>query len=116
MATTFLMFLNAEQPKDSTPQYLEGLSTLVLVDAVVNTGKMIVDYVRRMKRLSPKFRMVIVAGRVQQGAIRERESLAKPLSRYNGLSLAALRVSENIFTDTKGADTGNRLFNTTHLD
>jgi orotate phosphoribosyltransferase len=108
--------LHAKQPEDVIHSYLEGLSTVVLVDAVINTGKSIVEVVHHMERSHPKLRIAIVAGTVQQGAIGDQGTLTTTLSRYEGLSLAVLRVSENGFAGTKGTDTGNRLFNTTHLE
>ena len=110
------MLLHANESEDVTPQYLEGLSAVVLVDAVINTGKSMVEFVHHIKHLCPKLRIAIVAGTVQQKAIGDHGTLTKPLSGYTGLSLAALRVSENSFAGTRGTDTGNRLFNTTHLE
>lgn len=42
-------------------------------------------------------------------------SLAQALDRDANLSLVALRLSGNKFTGRRTTDTGNRLFNTTHL-
>jgi hypothetical protein len=61
-----------------------------------------------------KFRIVVVVGVVQADAVAESHSLAKVMRCY-GVSMVVLRVSENKFTGTKTTDTGNRLFNTTHL-
>lgn len=36
-------------------------------------------------------------------------------SKPEDFNLVALRQSENQFTGSRGTDTGNRLFNTTHL-
>jgi uracil phosphoribosyltransferase len=109
-------FVHAKQPEDIDVEQLEGISTVVLVDAVVNTGKRIVDFVHHVKRMKPSLLVVIVAGTVHMAAISESGSLTKPLEGYGSLSVVALRVADNKFTATKGTDTGNRLFNTTHLD
>jgi uracil phosphoribosyltransferase len=107
-------FMHARE--DIAVEQLEGISTVVLVDAVVHTGKSIVDFVHHVKHMKPSLRVVIVAGTVRKAAISESGSLAKPLEGYRSLSLVALRLSDNKFTGTKSTDTGNRLFNTTHLD
>lgn len=115
-ALPLAMFLHAKQPDEVTSEHLEDLSTVVLVDSIINTGKSIVDFVHRLKRMRPNLRIIVLAGTVQNGAISGRKSLTMPLKGYTDVSLIALRLSENRFTGTKSTDTGNRLFNTTQLE
>jgi uracil phosphoribosyltransferase/phosphoserine phosphatase/adenylylsulfate kinase-like enzyme len=108
------MFIHAGQPADVKLHHLRGQLTLVLVDSVVNSGKTIVEFVRHVRSLHPTIRIVIVAGVVQAQAVSE-AGLPQALAGHTGLSLVALRQSDNKFTGTGTTDTGNRLFNTTHL-
>ena len=109
------MFIHAKDATDIKPHHLSEVSTVLLVDSVVNSGKSVVDFVHHIRGLKD-VRIVIVAGVVQAQAISRNGSLIKSLKGYNDLSLVALRLSESKFTGSGGTDTGNRLFNTTHLD
>jgi uracil phosphoribosyltransferase/phosphoserine phosphatase len=104
------MFLHANDPDDINLHHLEGQITVVLVDSVVNSGKTVIEFVEHIRKLHTTIRIVVVAGVVQAGFIAEGS-----LNRYHSLSLAALRISDNKFTGGGETDTGNRLFNTTHL-
>ncbi|KAF4780212.1 uracil phosphoribosyltransferase [Colletotrichum scovillei] len=90
-----------------------NLNTLLLVDSVVNSGKSIKGFVDRVRRLKLEIRIVIVAGVVQAKAISD---VLEPLACKGDLSLVTLRLSDNKFPGIGGTDTGNRPFNTTHLN
>lgn len=106
------MFVHASRPNDIMLHHLQGQHTIVLVDSVVNSGKTVVQFVQHICNLHATIRIVIVAGVVQAQSV---SNLTQALARYTKLSLIALRVSENKFTGRGTTDTGNRLFNTTHL-
>ncbi len=108
------VFVHASRPDDIMLQHLEGQRAVVLVDSVVNSGKTVVQFVQRVRNLHATIRIVIVAGVVQAQSV-SGGSHARPLARHAGLSLVALRLSDNMFTGRGITDTGNRLFNTTHL-
>jgi uracil phosphoribosyltransferase/phosphoserine phosphatase len=108
------MFIHASSAEDVKKHHIQGQSNVILVDSVVNSGKSVIEFIKRVVRLEPNISVVIVAGVVQAEAIAEGHLLAKVMRRHE-VGLVALRLSENKFTGTKTTDTGNRLFNTTHL-
>ena len=108
------MFVHARDADDIKLHHLEGQLTVILVDSVVNTGKSVVETVRQVRKLHATIRIVIVAGVVQAQCVSE-GSLNQALARHAKLHLIALRLSETKFTGSGTTDTGNRLFNTTHL-
>lgn len=113
------MFHHAKNPQDIQSKHLENKDTLILVDWVINTGKGVVDFVKHIRQLSKQIRIVVVAGVVQNrtvGAGGMGGSLHESLADRGEVSLVALRISENSFKGRGGTDTGNRLWNTTHLD
>lgn len=107
------MFTHAKDPQDLNDQNLSRIKTLVLVDSVINSGKSVKEFVERVRNIDAGIRIVVVAGVVQKKAI---TGILKELASVDDLSLVALRLSDNKFTGRGGTDTGNRLFNTTHLD
>ncbi|KAK2052200.1 uracil phosphoribosyltransferase [Colletotrichum caudatum] len=107
------MFLHAGGPEDLNSENLAGKRAVLLVDSVINSGKTIVEFVQRIRKLGPIKRIVVVAGVVQERAVSD---VLEPLASTADLSLVALRLSENKYTGKGGTDTGNRLFNTTQLD
>ncbi|KAH8430781.1 uncharacterized protein LDX57_008444 [Aspergillus melleus] len=108
-------FLHAAKTQDVTAKRLQGCSTVVLVDSVINSGKTIVEFVQHIRLLKPFIRIVVVAGVVQAQAIAGNSAIAA-LSVGGKLKVVALRLSENKFTGKGGTDTGNRLFNTVDQD
>ncbi|MCJ1279766.1 hypothetical protein MMC21_007590 [Puttea exsequens] len=108
------IFVHASKPIDLKGHHLQGQLTVVLVDSVVNSGKTAVEFVKHVRDLHATIRIVIVAGVVQADAI-AKGCLAETLACHSNLSLVALRLSETKFTGSGTTDTGNRLFNTTHL-
>ncbi|KAI8282066.1 Uracil phosphoribosyltransferase [Colletotrichum sp. SAR11_57] len=69
-------------------------------------------FVRHLQAIYAKIHIVVVAGVVQKDALTK---VMKPLGKTADLSLVALRLSENKYVGQGGTDTGNRLFNTTHM-
>ena len=108
------MFVHASDVNDLKLHHVQGQLTVILADSVINTGKKIVEFVRRIRILHATIRIVIVAGVVQARCISE-GGLKQTLARYAKVHLVALRLSDTKFTGSGTTDTGNRLFNTTHL-
>lgn len=108
------MFVHASNANDIKPHHLDGQLTMVLVDSVINTGKTVIEFVQHVRKLHATIRIVVVAGVVQAQCVNG-GSLEQALADQVGLHLIALRTSETKFTGSGTTDTGNRLFNTTHL-
>jgi uracil phosphoribosyltransferase/adenylate kinase/phosphoserine phosphatase len=108
------MFVHAKDPEDIKPHHLQGQSTVVLVDSVVNNGKTVVQFEQHVRRLHASIRIVVIAGVIQAESVAA-DGLIRGIARSTKLSLIALRLSENKFTGRGTTDTGNRLFNTTHV-
>jgi len=110
------MFLHAKQPDDVASHHVKGQWTVVLVDSVVNSGKSVVEFLQRIRSFDETIHIVVVAGVVQARSVLVDGILGRVLHQDKGLSLVALRLSENKFTGQGATDTGNRLFNSTQLD
>ena len=108
------IFVHTRDADDIKLHHLEGQLTVILVDSVINTGKTIIESVRQIRKLHATIRIVIIAGVVQAQCV-SGGSLNQALGSYTKLHLIALRLSETKFTGSGTTDTGNRLFNTTHL-
>jgi uracil phosphoribosyltransferase/phosphoserine phosphatase len=110
------MFLHARSADDIKAHHVLGQSNVILVDSVVNNGKTVVEFVEHLARFGHPFdQIVVVAGVVQADAVCEDGPIAKVDCKAGKLSVVALRLSTNKFTGEGTTDTGNRLFNTTHL-
>ena len=109
-------FFHAKDHHELKPYHVQDQSTIILVDSVINTGKAIIEFVRRVRQLSATVRIVVVAGVVQEEAVGHNGTISKALGPQCGVTIVALRLSDNKYTGTKEIDTGNRLFNTTFLD
>jgi uracil phosphoribosyltransferase/phosphoserine phosphatase len=109
------MFVHASQPGDVKPHHLEGQRTVLFVDSVVNNGKTVAEFVKRIRSLDPIICIVVVAGVVQAQSVSPTGILGWTLEHDKAVSVIALRLSENKFTGQGTTDTGNRLFNTTQL-
>ncbi|KAI5864693.1 uracil phosphoribosyltransferase-domain-containing protein [Durotheca rogersii] len=107
-------FVHASRPHDIGHQHVQDISNIILVDSVINSGKSIVEFARHVRGLCPTARIVAVAGVVQNRSV-SRGGLVYEYACEAGLELVALRISDNKFTGSGGTDTGNRLYNTTHL-
>jgi uracil phosphoribosyltransferase/phosphoserine phosphatase/adenylate kinase len=109
------MFVHAGCAEDVQLHHLRGQRTVVLVDSVVNRGDTVVRFVRRVRELCAAVQIVVVAGVAQARSVEEGGRLAREFGAHPRLALVALRLSDNQFTGSGATDTGNRLFNTTHL-
>ncbi|KAL4899035.1 hypothetical protein BDW74DRAFT_171803 [Aspergillus multicolor] len=85
---------SCSDPEDVKQHHLEGNSTIILVDTVINNGDTVVVVQEKTVALDSPLQSVV---------------------RPDDLTIVALRLSENIYTGSGGTDTGNRLFNTTYL-
>jgi len=108
------MFVHASCPEDIKLNHLQDQLTVVLVDSVVNNGTTVVQFEKHIRKLHVNIRVVVVAGVIQEESISE-HGLIYGVDRTTKLALIALRLSQNKFTGRGSTDTGNRLFNTTHL-
>ena len=109
------MFVHARDADDIKLHHLQGQLTVILVDSVVNAGKTIVEFVQHVRKLHATIRIVIVAGVVQAQCVSGSSTLNQILTLHAKLHLIALRLSDTKFTGSGTTDTGNCLFNTTHL-
>ena len=107
------MFVHASSPEDVKLHHVQEQATVLLVDSVVNSGKTIIDFVQRLRTLQSDVRIMVVTGVAQAQSLEG--NLKQNFSVYRDVSLVALRLSDNKYTGSGGTDTGNRLFNTTHL-
>ena len=108
------MFVHARDADDIKLHHLQGQLTVILVDSVVNTGKTVVEFVQHVRKLHATIRIVVVAGVVQAQCLAG-AGLKQTLAHHANLHLITLRTSDTKFTGSGTTDTGNRLFNTTHL-
>ncbi|TVY81691.1 Uracil phosphoribosyltransferase [Lachnellula suecica] len=106
------MFVHAKEPENLKVGNLQGQRTVILVDSVVNSGKSVIEFVQHIRKLSPRIRIVVVAAVVQDEAVK---NLQEKLTLSESFDLVALRFSKNKFVGSGKTDTGDRLFNTTHL-
>ncbi|KAI2604631.1 uracil phosphoribosyltransferase-domain-containing protein [Hypoxylon sp. NC1633] len=107
-------FVHASRPDDIQHCHLQAIRNVILVDSVINSGGTIVEFARRIRDLRPQVRVIVVAGVVQSRSVSEGGHVHEYSIRH-GLELVALRISDNKYTGRRGTDTGNRLFNTTHI-
>ncbi|KAL4812796.1 uracil phosphoribosyltransferase-domain-containing protein [Aspergillus spinulosporus] len=104
----------AREPKDVGKEYLEGIVNVILVDSVINSGESMAQFVQHIQETDGAVRIIIVAGVIQNQAVRGCSRL-RIIARSTELTVVALRLSANKYTGRGTTDTGNRLFNTTHL-
>ncbi|KPM46483.1 hypothetical protein AK830_g227 [Neonectria ditissima] len=114
-ALPLAMFIHAACPADIKPHHVQQRRALVLVDSVINSGKTVTEFVQHVRSLSASIKIVVLAGVVQAKVISEGRYALDALTGHGDVSLVALRLSDNKYTGTRGTDTGNRLFNTTHM-
>ncbi len=109
------MFPHAFGPENIKNHHLDNQKNLILVDSVVNSGKSIMDFLHHVTRLKQDLtNIVVVVGVVQMEAVADGHALRMIMEQHR-VKMVTRRVSSNKFTGTKTTDTGNRLFNTTHL-
>ena len=78
--------------------------TVIIVDAVINTGKSIEKIIEQLQKHKAK-RIIIATLIIQKDA-------SYLTDKYADIQFYALRISENKYFGKGGTDTGNRLFNT----
>ncbi|KAF2475228.1 uncharacterized protein BDR25DRAFT_382102 [Lindgomyces ingoldianus] len=108
-------FKHADATTDLQLEHIQGMYSVILVDCVVNSGSTVIRFVKRVRELNATIRIVVVAGVVQDKCISGESSLINSLAHEKNASLVTLRTSTTKFTGIGTTDTGNRLFNTTHL-
>jgi uracil phosphoribosyltransferase/phosphoserine phosphatase len=109
------MYVHAKHPSDLTPHHIQGQSQIVLVDSVVNSGKTVIEFVQHIRSFGANIHVVVVAGVVQGECVSPSSVVYKTLEACGNVSLVALRISSTKFTGSDTTDTGNRLFNSTHI-
>lgn len=114
-ALPLAVFVHAKTSSDITDEHLEGVSTVVLVDAVVNSGNSIRPFVERLVSFNAAIKIFVVAGVVQSGVVRS-GGLLRKLCLDHDVEVVALRLSENKYMGKGATDTGARLFNTTQIE
>ncbi|KAJ6487062.1 uracil phosphoribosyltransferase-domain-containing protein [Mycena sanguinolenta] len=115
-AMPLAMFVHAKKPEELTIEHVEGRESILLVDSVVNSGQSVDEFVTHIrKNLDSTVRIVVIAGVIQAQSLAD-GILGDILTRDDNVGVVALRVSENKYTGKGTTDTGNRLFNSTHLD
>lgn len=107
------MLVHASQPGDLKLHHVDHQDSIILVDSIINTSKSMLGFIEHVRKLRPTIRIVVVANVVQDKFISG--ETAANLASHGNISLVALRLSKNQFTGSGETDTGNRLFNTTHL-
>ncbi|OBT63896.1 hypothetical protein VE03_06571 [Pseudogymnoascus sp. 23342-1-I1] len=107
------MLVHAIKPDDLKLHHVEEQGSIILVDSVINSGKSMIEFIKHVRKLHATIRIVVAANVVQDKVISG--ETAANLARYGNITLVALRLSKNQFTGSGDTDTGNRLFNTTHL-
>lgn len=101
------VFFHYNTKKDDSPDIHSNI--VVIVDSVINTGKSILDTIKKVKQKSPGAEVFIVANVIQEKAV-------EVLKEYK---VFAVRTSANSFVGSrqteqkngKGPDTADRLFN-----
>ncbi|KAL3431977.1 uracil phosphoribosyltransferase-domain-containing protein [Aspergillus tetrazonus] len=106
---------DAKEPTDVQKEHLKGIVNVILVDSVINSGESMAQFVQRIREVDRAVRIIIVAGVIQDQAVKGCSQL-RAVARSTELTIVALRLSANKYTGKGTTDTGNRLFNTTYLD
>jgi uracil phosphoribosyltransferase len=100
-------FVASRGKGEALPGELVAGRTVVVCDAVVNSGASVRDALAALLPLGPR-RVAVACLVMQEGA----QGLA---GEFPLVQFAAARVSANRFKGVGGTDTGNRLYNTTCL-
>ncbi|KAK7179210.1 hypothetical protein DPSP01_011760 [Paraphaeosphaeria sporulosa] len=114
-AFSLAMYVHAKSPSDLAPHHIQGQSQILLVDSVVNSGKTVIQFVQHVRNVSKYIHIVVVTGVIQGKCVSSRSKVYQALETCGNVSLVALRISSTKFTGSGTTDTGNRLFNTTHI-
>ncbi|KAJ6466042.1 uracil phosphoribosyltransferase-domain-containing protein [Mycena vitilis] len=114
-ALPLAMFVHAKKPEDLNDEHMMERKTVLLVDSVVNNGTSVDEFVRHIRTLDSTISIVVVTGVIQTQSISD-GLLSNLLAQDDNIGFVSLRLSDNKYTGKGTTDTGNRLFNTTHLD
>ncbi|RMZ15562.1 hypothetical protein D0860_01522 [Hortaea werneckii] len=106
---------HAKEPDEVLKKHLEGMKAVILVDAVINEGGTIAGFGKHIRQMNHEIDIVIMAGVVQRDAVHGPKVLTRALSGCGKVTLIALRTSERKYKGQGATDTGDRLFNTTHI-
>ncbi|KAI6839135.1 hypothetical protein KC340_g8200 [Hortaea werneckii] len=109
------VFHHAKEPHEVLKKHLDGMKAVILVDAVINEGGTIAGFVKHIRQIHPDIDIVVMAGVVQRDAVRGPKILTRALSGCGKVTLVTLRTSERKYKGQGATDTGDRLFNTTHI-
>lgn len=101
-------FAHSKSFNDIDEGHFEGKKTLLLNDPVVDTGKSIVKYLVPLREKLPAVRIVVVAGVMQEEAVKDtREgTFGHHLRNDPNLMHVALRSSARSFEGNETTDTG----------
>lgn len=108
-------FFHASGRDDIKAHQLDSRGTLILVDSVINTGKSLAAVIATVRALARGIRIVVVAGVIQEDVIHSRSLPLASIENKELPAFVALRISSSKFKGSGKTDTGNRLFNTTHV-
>ncbi|KAI6841407.1 hypothetical protein KC342_g2335 [Hortaea werneckii] len=109
------VFHHAKEPEEVLKKHLDGMKAVVLVDAVINEGGTIAGFVKHIRQINPNIDIVVMAGVTQRDAVHGPKILTRALSGCGKVTLVTLRTSERKYKGQGATDTGDRLFNTTHI-
>ncbi|KAI7194713.1 hypothetical protein KC363_g1941 [Hortaea werneckii] len=109
------VFHHAKEPEEVLKKHLDGMKAVILVDAVINEGRTIAGFVKHIRQIDPNIDIVVMAGVTQRDAVQGRKILTRALSGCGKVTLITLRTSERKYKGQGATDTGDRLFNTTHI-
>jgi uracil phosphoribosyltransferase/phosphoserine phosphatase len=118
------MFFHAKTPMDISDNDFKKCTTILLVDAVLNTGKSIREFISdimaRKELRSNSIELFVVVGVTQSqaisGLIAECQQVVDSENCIRKMEYHSLRVSKNKYKGIGGTDTGHRLFLTFHRD
>lgn len=118
-------FIHSKKPADIDRDLLAAADSVILVDSVVNSGQSMKEYLdhvlaflgkQDLKARRGLCEVVIVAGVVQENAMKVLQACCEGHEEIAKFNLITLRTSANQCTGKGGTDTGHRLFNTTVLE
>ena len=109
------VFHHAKEPEEVLKKHLNDMKAVILVDAVINEGGTIAGFVKHIRQINSDIEIVVIAGVVQRDAVQGPKVLTRALSGCGKVTLITLRTSERKYKGQGVTDTGDRLFNTTHI-
>lgn len=110
-----MRFLHTKKLTDLTKEYAAHRQTIILADGVINSGKMMIEFVNHIRSFDKSVQIVMLVGVFRADCI-ENGPLKQLLVKDLNLWLVGLRCSDNTYTGLGGCDTGHRLFKSTFLD